>query len=262
MIKVGVCGAAGKMGSEVVKAVSYDKELDLVTAIDKNQIGEDAGRMAGLGEDGIIVMGSIADAANSGAEVIVDFTHPSTVMQNIKEIVENAMHGVIGTTGISRQNLVEIQTLVQGTGQNIFIAPNFAIGAVLMMELSKRAAKYLNDIEIIELHHPQKVDAPSGTAIKTAEDLEKIITNKEKREEKLTLEGARGASTGNIHIHSVRLPGLVAHQEVIFGGHGQTLTIRHDSTDRTSFMPGVIMAIKEIKNKPGLTYGLESLLDI
>lgn len=263
MIKVGVSGAAGKMGKEVVKAVLAEKDMELVSAIDKNQTGEDAGHIAGTGDySGVIITGSIKDAAVSGAEVVVDFTHPSTVMQNITEIVESGMHGVIGTTGISEENLVEIQALVEGSNQNIFIAPNFAIGAILMMELSKKLAKYMNDIEIIEFHHPQKADAPSGTAMKTANDLEKIISSRPERQEKLVLDGARGASTGNINIHSVRLPGYIAHQEVIFGGQGQTLTLRHDTTERTSFMPGVIMAIKAVMENPGLTYGLENLLEI
>lgn len=262
MIKVGVCGAAGKMGSEVVKAVSANKDLELVAAIDKDHTGEDIGLIAGLGEIGVVTVESIKKAAAAGAQVIVDFTHPSTVMQNITDIVEYGMNGVVGTTGISNDNLTTIQALVERTDKNIIIAPNFAVGAVLMMELSKTAARFMNDIEIIERHNPMKADAPSGTALKTAQDLEKIIKPNEKMKSDLSLEGARGASTGNINIHSIRMPGYVAEQDVIFGTEGQTLTIRHSTTDRTSFMPGVIMAVKAVSDKKGLTYGLENLLDI
>lgn len=262
MIKVGVSGATGKMGREVVKAVFNDSDLTLVAAIDINHAGSDIGPIAGIDETGVIICNTIKEAASSGVEVIVDFTHPSTVMQNITDIVEYGMHGVVGTTGISDDNLSDIQALVERTDKNVLIAPNFAIGAVLMMQLSKVAAKYMQDIEIIEMHHNQKADAPSGTALKTAKELEEIITPKNKLDEKIILEGARGAQLNNINIHSVRLPGYVASQEVIFGGQGQTLKIRHDTTDRTSFMPGVIIAVKEVINNKGLTYGLEKLLDV
>ncbi|RJQ31050.1 MAG: 4-hydroxy-tetrahydrodipicolinate reductase [Actinobacteria bacterium] len=222
MIKVAVFGAAGKMGSEVVKAITTDSELELVASVDINDN---------------------ANEALKKVDVAVDFTHPSVVMENINRAIGAGVHYVVGTTGITQENLDSIKQSLEGKEVGVFIAPNFAIGAVLMMELSKKAAAYLSDLEIIELHHNQKIDAPSGTSLKTATELKKIVGN-------------------DIPIHSVRLPGLVAHQEVIFGGLGQTLTIRHDSIDRNSFMPGVVMAIKAVSNKKGLTYGLENILDI
>lgn len=262
MIKVGVIGASGKMGRQVVEAISNDPKLQFSAAVDKSNIGSDSGEIAGLKSNSIKIEDSAKKAASTGSEVMVDFTHPLTVMKNINEVLTNGMHMVVGTTGITEDNLKEIEEISKNNSRNIFIAPNFAIGAVLMMEFSKKAAKYMDEVEIIELHHPQKADAPSGTALKTAKDMEGIINEKEAREEKLSLDGARGGSTGNINIHSIRLPGLVAHQEVIFGGLGQTLTIRHDSMDRTSFMPGIMLAIKEVVNRSGLTYGLENLLDM
>jgi 4-hydroxy-tetrahydrodipicolinate reductase len=194
---------------------------------------------------------------------MVDFTHPDSVRGNLKAAIRAGAHCVVGTTGFSDADLAEIASEVDGSKSNVLIAPNFAIGAVLMMQMAKMAAAHMDDCEIIELHHDKKADAPSGTAAKTAA----LIGNSSHAErlkpgEKETLDGARGAFVSGIHIHSVRLPGLVAHQEVIFGGQGQTLTIRHDSIDRTSFMPGVIIAVRAIADHPGMTYGLETFLNI
>jgi len=217
-IKVIVNGAKGKVGIEVVKAVQKENDLELVAQTD-------------LGD-------SLAGEINGKkAEVVVDFTHPKEVMANIRTILSSGAHGVIGTTGITEENMKEISELCQKNKVNCLVAPNFAIGAVLMMRFAKEAVKYMPSAEIIEYHNESKADKPSGTALKTAHLMGKEVP-----------------------IHSVRLPGLVAHQEVIFGGLGQTLTIRHDSLSRESFMPGVIMAVRRIKELKGLVYGLEHLL--
>jgi 4-hydroxy-tetrahydrodipicolinate reductase len=217
-IKVLINGARGKMGSETVKAVLKETDLELVGQTD-------------LGND-------LAEAIKElKPEVIVDFTTPATVMKNVKTILENSCHAVVGTTGLTAKDLEEIKKLCAKNEVNCVVAPNFAIGAVLMMKYAAEAVKYLPQAEIIELHHDKKLDAPSGTALKTAEMMGKKIP-----------------------IHSVRLPGLVAHQEVIFGGVGQTLTIRHDTINRESFMPGVLLAIHKVKKLKGLVYGLEQLL--
>lgn len=217
-IKVVVNGAKGKMGSETVKAVTKESDLELVGQTD-------------LGDN----LASVIPA--SGAEVVIDFTQPKAVMNNVRIILENGAHGVIGTTGLTDENLHEIKMLCDKFKVNCLVAPNFAIGAVLMMRFAKEAIKHMPHAEIVEYHHESKLDKPSGTALKTTRLMGKEVP-----------------------IHSVRLPGLVAHQEVIFGGLGQTLTIRHDSLSRDSFMPGVIMAIRKIKGLKGLVYGLEQVL--
>ncbi len=237
-IKVLVSGAAGKMGREVIKAIIKEKDMEVVGAVDINETGIDAGTMAGIASLGVRITPSLVVSIQSQKpEVVVDFTSPSAVMDNIRAILKNRVHAVVGTTGITEENLAEIKTLCEKNGVNAIIAPNFAIGAVLMMKFAKEAVKYMPQAEIIEFHHETKVDKPSGTAIKTTHLMGKEVP-----------------------IHSVRLPGLVAHQEVIFGGLGQTLTIRHDSISRESFMPGVLLAIRKVKNLKGLTYGLEHLL--
>ncbi|MBN3032932.1 MAG: 4-hydroxy-tetrahydrodipicolinate reductase [Candidatus Saganbacteria bacterium] len=217
-IKVLVNGAKGKMGQETVKAVQKETGLKLVGQTD-------------LGDD------LAAAIKTTGAEVVVDFTTPQSVMGNIKIILENGAHGVIGTTGLTEDNLREVKALAEKNKVNCLIAPNFAIGAVLMMRFAQEAIRHMPSAEIIEFHHEAKLDKPSGTAQRTAHLMGKEVP-----------------------IHSVRLPGLVAHQEVIFGGLGQTLTIRHDSLSRESFMPGVIMAIRKIGKANGLVHGLEHLL--
>lgn len=260
MIRVAVSGAAGKMGSQVCRTVLADSDLKLVAAVDKTSLGSDIGILLGLSSLNAAITDNLEKALKeSKAEVVVDFTHPQSVMANIRTAIGAGVHAVIGTTGITQESLAEIKNLLKGARSNVFIAPNFALGAVLMMQFSAIAAKYFPKVEIIELHHDQKADAPSGTAIKTAEMLSAEAFGGREEE---TIKGARGGVYNNVHIHSVRLPGLVAHQEVIFGGQGQTLTIRHDSIDRTSFMPGVVMAIKAVKDRPGLTYGLEKLLEL
>jgi len=265
MIKIVVNGAAGKMGREVVKAISNEKDMKLVGAVDMDQTGLDAGLGAGIGATNVPITKDLKGAIQEAKpDVVIDFTHPNVVMANVRTILDNKANAIVGTTGLSDDNLSEIKTLCEKNGVNCIVAPNFAIGAVLMMMFSRTAAKHLPNVEIIELHHDKKADAPSGTALKTAEmilqsDAAKgLVKGRDAEIEKLA--GARGGDMGGIHIHSVRLPGFVASQEVIFGGLGQTLKIRHDSISRESFMPGVIMAVRKIKSLKGLVYGLENIL--
>jgi 4-hydroxy-tetrahydrodipicolinate reductase len=244
MIKVGVLGARGRMGSEVVKAVNEANDLELVASLD-------------LGD-------SLDALVANGAQVVVDFTTPDSVMANLEFLIGNNINAVIGTTGFDDSRIAKIKSLLSSSKSGVLIAPNFAIGAVLMMEFATKAAKYFESAEIIELHHPNKVDAPSGTAARTAE-----LMSKSRKEAGLapmpdatstSLDGARGATVGDIPVHSVRLRGLVAHQEVLLGGIGETLSIRHDSIDRVGFMPGVLLGVRQVVTHPGLTFGLENFM--
>lgn len=261
-IKVLVSGCCGKMGCEVVKAVLKDSELKLVAAVDKSNVGKDIGTTVGSESLGVVIMSDLQEAIMvTKPDVMIDFTTPMTVFENVITAVKAGVHAVVGTTGISQDNLAKLTELSKEYKANVLIAPNFAIGALLMMRFSEMAAKFFPNVEIIELHHDQKLDAPSGTSIKTAEMILAArgeVTSNPNEEEKI--KGVRGGEMGGIHLHSIRLPGLIAHQEVIFGGEGQTLTIRHDSLSRESFMPGVVLAAKKIIFRPGLTYGLEHLL--
>ena len=244
MIKVAVLGSRGRMGSEVVKAVTDASDLELVAALD---------------------LGDSLDALVAyGAQVVVDFTTPDSVMANLEFVIKNNINAVIGTTGFDDARITKIKELLKSSKSGVLIAPNFAIGAVLMMEFATKAAKYFESAEIIELHHPNKVDAPSGTAARTAE-----LMSAARKEAKLpampdattsSLPGARGATVGDVPVHSVRLRGLVAHQEVLLGGIGETLSIRHDSIDRVGFMPGVLLGVRQVVNHPGLTFGLENFM--
>ena len=245
MIKVGVLGARGRMGSEVVKAVTEAGDCELVAALDQGD--------------------SLDALVTSGAQVVVDFTTPDVVMANLDFLIKNNIHAVVGTTGFSDDRIAQLNSwLAANPSAGVLIAPNFAIGAVLMMEFAEKAAKFFESAEIIELHHPNKVDAPSGTAARTAA----LISDARKRAglsampdaTTTSLDGARGATVGDIPVHSVRLRGLIAHQEVLLGGLGETLTIRHDSLDRAGFMPGVLLGVRSVISKPGLTFGLEKFM--
>lgn len=247
MIKVGVLGANGKMGTQTVATINAATDLELVAALD-------------LGD-------SIETLKKSGAEVVVDFTHPDSVMANLEFAINNGINVVVGTTGFDSAKLAKVKELLAKNPKvGALIAPNFGLGAVLMMQFAAQAAKHFESVEIIELHHPNKADAPSGTATRTAE----LITDARKAAKRApmpdattsALPGARGAKVGDVAIHSVRLRGLVAHQEVILGDQGETLSIRHDSIDRTGFMPGVLLAIHKVGSRPGLTFGLENFLDL
>ena len=242
LIRVLINGYKGRMGQESVKAVNEDPELDLVAQTDLN---DDLPEII----------------KKNKAQVVLDFTHANVVMEVSECIIKSGARPVIGTSGLLAEQVQRLQKLCRKQNIGGVIAPNFAIGAVLMMKYSNDAAKYLPNAEVIELHHDEKMDAPSGTAIKTANliaDTRKPLSQITSEEE--ILPGARGANLEGVRIHSVRLPGLIAHQEVIFGGKSQTLTIRHDSTHRESFMPGVCLACKKVLDLKELVYGLEHLL--
>lgn len=263
--KVIVNGACGRMGQEVVKTICQDTEDKLVGVCDQKNIGKNIMTLLGLEEQELIIQSDLSQLIKeSKVDVVIDFTTPRVVMENIETALSLGVHIIVGTTGITDVDLAKIKKLTKENQANAMIVPNFAIGAILMMRYAADAAKYLNEVEIIELHHEQKIDAPSGTALKTAELIKNnLLENKEKVKvdeiEKLT--GARGGDKDGIKIHSVRLQGLVAHQEVIFGAEGQSLKIRHDSYNRKSFMPGVRLALNKINEINGLVYGLEKLLD-
>src|SRR5437764_3538872 len=262
MIRVGVLGAAGRMGQQVSRAVEDDPDLALVAAIDPQASGQSIGALIGTPENPVKISEELDKLLQAEVEVAVDFTTPATVMDNVRWAIEHAVHIVVGTTGISAEQLGEIEYLLEKEGgeTNVIVAPNFAIGAVLMQRFAAEAARFFPAVEIIELHHDGKVDSPSGTALDTAMRL----TRERERwagPGAESMPGVRGGELDGVRVHSVRLPGLVAHQEVIFGAPGQTLTIRHDSLDRSSFMPGVLLAIKAIHGRPGLTVGLEPLLE-
>ena len=244
-MRVGVLGAKGKVGTTMCAAVRAADDLTLSAEVD-------------AGDDLTLL-------TDSGTEVVIDFTHPDVVMDNLKFVIDNGIHAVVGTTGFTDDRLDQVRSWLSAKPDvAVLIAPNFAIGAVLSMYFAQKAAPYFESVEVIELHHPQKADAPSGTATRTA----KLIAQARKGlppnpdATSTGLEGARGADVDGIPVHSVRLTGLVAHQEVLFGTLGETLTIRHDSLDRSSFVPGVLLAVRQIAKHPGLTIGIEPLLDL
>lgn len=248
MINVAICGANGKMGQEVIKAVNSAEDMSLVAKIDINN-GEFA---------------TIQDAKNSvNIDVLVDFTQPKSIYENALFCLNNGISIVIGTTGLADSQIEELKKLSNKNKVACFIAPNFSTGAVLMMKFAQMAAKYFNNAEIIEMHHNQKKDAPSGTAIKTAQMMSEsnpdfTIGNCAETE---NIEGARGANSyGNIHIHSVRMPGFMASQEVVFGAMGQTLKIRHDSTNRECYMDGVLLAVRYASKNKKFVYGLDNIM--
>ena len=254
MIKVLVNGALGRMGRTVADAVNNDLELELVGAVDIFD-----GEVCGL-----TVEKNLSDALDlHKPDVMVDFTRPDSVFKNVMLALEKKVSPVVGTTGLTDDAKEKIRAAAEKFQTPAFIAPNFAIGAVLMMLLSKQVAKYMPDVEIIELHHDKKLDAPSGTAELTAKMISEVRQSHKQGhpDEREVIANVRGGDYDGIKIHSVRLPGYVAHQEVLFGGLGQTLTIRHDSTGRDSFMPGVLLACKKVRQLNGLTIGLDKLLD-
>jgi 4-hydroxy-tetrahydrodipicolinate reductase len=261
MTKVGVFGAAGRMGSTVCEAVAGDPDLELVAAVDPLHAGIDLRRVANV--DTHLQVAAASEAlVDAGAEVVVDFTVAPAARQNLAFAAEHGLHAVVGTTGFEEADFEAIRR--DFTKSSCLVAANFAIGAVLMMRFAELAAPWFETAEIIELHHDGKIDAPSGTAMRTAERM--AAASSEWSEDPTTshvVEGARGGTgPGGIPIHSVRLHGLFAHQEVLLGTSGQSLTIRHDTYDRTCYMPGVLLAVKRVHERPGLTLGLEPLLSL
>ncbi|MBA8796288.1 4-hydroxy-tetrahydrodipicolinate reductase [Friedmanniella endophytica] len=243
-IPVGVFGARGRMGAEVCRAVEAADDLELVAALDA---GDDR-------------------APAERARVVVDFTHPDAVMDNLDWCIDHGVHAVVGTTGFTAERLDHLRSRLEGTATGVLVAANFSIGAVLMMHFAEQAAAFYESVEVIELHHPNKADAPSGTATTTAQRIAAArgaaglgpVPDATAQE----VDGARGAEIDGIHVHGVRLRGLVAHQEVLFGAEGETLTLRHDSLDRASFMPGVLAGVRAVVDRPGLTVGIEGVLGI
>ena len=257
---IGVVGAAGRMGAEACRAIAAADDLELVAAIDPSRTGEPLREVAGLDTD-LRVTESLDALVEAGCDVAVEFTGPASVGQNLVSILERGIHAVVGATGIADADMARAAALAADGPANALLAPNFAIGAVLLMQFAEQAARHLPHVEVIELHHDRKLDAPSGTALRTAE----LIAGAREGIPQAPIgdedhPGARGAEHDQVRIHSVRLPGLVAHQEVIFGGQGQTLTLRHDSLERTSFMPGVLLACRRVTDLDGLVVGLEHLL--
>ncbi|MEP7020925.1 MAG: 4-hydroxy-tetrahydrodipicolinate reductase [Pseudonocardiales bacterium] len=246
-IRVGVIGARGRMGQQVCQAIDAAEDLDLVAMVDAGDW-----------------LFSVADA---GAQVLVDFTNPDVVMDNVRFAVDQGIHAVVGTTGITAERLDTITTWLVDTPElGVLVAPNFGIGAVLSMRFAQLAARYYESAEVVELHHPGKADAPSGTAVRTAELIAQARAGAglgaAPDATTQTLEGARGADVDGVRVHSLRIAGMVAHQEIVFGTEGETLTIRHDSLNRSSFMPGVLLGVRNVAARPGLTVGLEPLLGL
>lgn len=241
-IKVGVLGARGRMGQAVCQLVQSAADMDLVAQCDLDDNLEQL----------------------KNCDVVVDFTTPSSVMKNLEFLIQHNIHAVVGTSGFDEIRITQINQWLKSSTSSVLVAPNFAIGAVLMMKFAQQAAAWFESVEVVELHHPAKVDAPSGTAVRTAELIGEARTaaNMSAAPDATVGEfAARGSSVNGIPVHSLRIAGLIAHQEVIFGNAGETLTIRHDALDRSSFMPGVALAIREISNNPGLTVGLEHFLN-
>ena len=263
VIKVIVAGALGRMGHEVIAGLARDPELDLAGGVDPRAVEEylplpDGGGLIPIGRELEAIVQRVRP------RVMVDFTHPDAAMGNVRTALGLGVSPVVGTSGISPNNLEEITRLADQAGLGAVVAPNFAIGANLMLHFARVAARYLGAAEIIEMHHDGKADAPSGTAMSTARAMVEARgeTFADPPTTTFILDGARGGVEGGVHVHSVRLPGLVAHQEVIFGGPGQILTIRHDSITRESFIPGVALAVKEVVKRGGLVYGLDRLMGL
>jgi 4-hydroxy-tetrahydrodipicolinate reductase len=246
MIKVGVLGAKGRMGSEVIRAVGAAGDMEVSAAVDA---GDDIGAL-------------------DGCDAVVDFTHPGVVLDNLRWCAGHGLNCVVGTSGFDEARLAQVRSGLSGTPEvRVLVAPNFSVGAVLMMHFAARAARFFESAEVVELHHPAKADAPSGTALRTASLIgaarDAAGLGPPPDATVAAADGARGAVVGDVHVHAVRLAGLVAHQEVLLGGHGEILTIRHDSLDRASFMPGVLLAVRRVASlPPGLTVGIESLLGL
>jgi 4-hydroxy-tetrahydrodipicolinate reductase len=251
--RVAVVGAGGRMGQEVCRAVVAAGDLELVAAVDPQHSGRSI--------EGITVAGTVEALGEQGAEVVVDFTVAEAARDNLIGYAEAGLHAVVGTTGLTEAELAGAANLFAASVANAIVAANFAIGAVLLMRFCELAAPYMDGVEVIELHHEAKRDAPSGTALHTAQ---RIAAARERAGTTLeVLPGARGGEgPGGVRVHSVRLPGLIAHEEVIFGATGQSLSIRHDSYDRRSFMPGVLLAVRAVPDRPGLTVGIEALLGL
>ncbi|HEX5565663.1 MAG TPA: 4-hydroxy-tetrahydrodipicolinate reductase [Streptomyces sp.] len=246
-LRVAVLGARGRIGSEAVRAVEGADDMELVAALDRDD--------------------SLEELTAAKVQVAVDLTHPDAVLGNLEYCVGHGIHGVVGTTGWTEERFARLRTWLEGSpGTGVLIAPNFSIGAVLTMRFAQQAARFFESVEVVELHHPNKADAPSGTATRTAQLIAAARAEAgcppQPDATTTALDGARGADVDGVPVHAVRLRGLLAHQEVLFGGTGETLTIRHDSLHHSSFMPGVLLGVRRVVDTPGLTVGLESFLEL
>ena len=269
-IPVVVNGALGQMGKEVIKAVSQAEDMMLIGAVDLNPeyMGQDIGEIIGIGSLEVPVLNDLQSVLVLATQekvqgVMVDFTHPDSVYENTRSAIAYGVRPVVGTTGLSDDQLKDLGEFAEKASTGTLIIPNFSIGIVLLQQAAVTASQYFDHVEIIELHHDRKADAPSGTAIKTAQMLAEMgkSFNPPKVESQETITGARGGTAAsNIPIHSVRLPGLIAHQEVLFGANGQLYTLRHDTSDRACYMPGVLLAIRKVTELTSLVYGLEKIL--
>ncbi|WP_018886214.1 4-hydroxy-tetrahydrodipicolinate reductase [Paenibacillus massiliensis] len=263
-IRVAVVGAGGRMGREVVKLALQDQELELVAAVSRSEVGMDAGGMVGLAPAGVLVTEDLESAlASSGAEVMVDFTTPQFAYKHTLLAIQHGVRPVMGTTGFTPEQIEELDKQCKLHGIGGLIAPNFSIGVILMMRFAAQAAKYFPHLEIIEYHGDHKLDAPSGTAVKTAEMIaeQRQELRQGNPHEEETIEGSRGGYYQGFRIHSVRLPGVFAQQEVVFGDYGQSLKIRHDSYERAGYMPGVKIGIQKVMERTGMVYGFEHFID-
>lgn len=265
MIHVAIAGARGRMGSEAVKAMSAAEDLTIVAIYDYKFNGQSLhnGEIREDGEGIPIYTDFEQLAKETRPDVLVDLTVPQTVYQNMEQAIAHGIRPVVGTSGLTNEEVTQLTRLAAAHEVGGIIAPNFSIGAVLMMKFSQMAARYLKDVEIIEMHHDQKVDAPSGTATKTVDMINEVRAPKQQGhpDEKASIAGARGAEVNGMRVHSIRLPGLVAHQQVLFGGEGELLTLQHDSFNRGSFMPGVLMAVREVMQQKTVVYGLENIIE-
>lgn len=263
-IKIIIAGPRGRMGQEAVKLVKNTETFDLIAVVDRKNGGMKLSDLEGFHNINVPIFSDFELCLKeSKADVLIDLTTPEVGMYHARTALQYGVRPVVGTTGFSKEDLEELETICRNRNLGCIIAPNFAIGAVLMMKFSQMAAKFFSDVEIIELHHDQKLDAPSGTAVKTAEMISAVREVKKQGHpnEKETIKGARGAEYDGMHIHSVRLPGLIAHQQVMFGSEGQTMTIRHDSYHRGSFMSGVKVAVETVMKLDVFVYGLENILE-
>lgn len=263
-VKIVIAGPRGRMGKEAVNLVTNTNTYDLVAVLDHVNEGKLLSEVEGFSNINVPIYTDIDKCLTEvSADVLIDLTTPEVGMVHTRTALQYGVRPVVGTSGFSEEDLEVLEKLCHETGKGCIIAPNFAIGAVLMMKFAQMAGKYFKDVEIIELHHDQKLDAPSGTAVKTAEMIRAVRETKQQghADEKETLSGARGANFDGMHIHSVRLPGLIAHQEVLFGSAGETLTIRHDSYNRASFMTGVKLAVDSVMKIDSFVYGLENILE-
>ncbi|MEM1255162.1 MAG: 4-hydroxy-tetrahydrodipicolinate reductase [Cyanobacteria bacterium P01_H01_bin.21] len=267
-IPVVVNGAMGRMGREIVKAIAGADDMQLVGAVDRKPEaeGQDIGEIAGCGPLEVPVTqdleATLVMAQGVGSAVMVDVTHPAKIYEQVRAAIAYGVRPVVGTTGLTPEQIIELAEFSQKASIGCLVIPNFAIGVILMQQAALKAAEYFDHVEIIELHHNRKADAPSGTAIKTAQMLQEVKPsfNPPQVDETETLQGARGGTTEGINIHSVRLPGLVAHQEIMFGAPGQVYTLRHDAMDRVCFMPGVLLSIRKVLPLKSLLYGLDKIL--